>query len=96
MPLPLPVPIPSLSSDGHLRYLYALRCLRRAVDVRGNLARAADWWRARSTRVRLRILVAGVGVLGILLRDLLLIAAAGFTLLVAETLPAPKPAAQPH
>ena len=54
-----------------------------------SLVRAAAWWRARSTRVRLRILVAAVGILGLVLRDLLLLASAGLALLVAETLASP-------
>ncbi|HLE96549.1 MAG TPA: hypothetical protein VI997_04195 [Candidatus Thermoplasmatota archaeon] len=59
-----------------------------------SLVRAASWWRARSTRVRLRILVATVGILGLVLRDLLLLVSAGLALLVAETMT--RPAARPR
>lgn len=80
----------------------ASRASLRSVDVRGNIARTATWWRARSTRARLRILVAVLAVVGVVrlvfahALDVLLLLAAALILLMAESLPAPKPAARPH
>lgn len=66
--------------------------VRRPAALTATTAR----WRALSTRSRLRILVVGLGVLGLVFRDLLILGAAALTLLLAETMPAAKPLARPN
>ena len=53
-------------------------------------------WRALSTRNRLRILVLGLGLLGLVFRDLLILGAAALTLLLAETMATTKPVPRPN
>ena len=70
----------------------------RSVHVRrpAALLAASTKWRALTTRGRLRILVLGLGVLGLVFRDLLILGAAGLTLLLAETMTTAKPVPRPN